>query len=93
LRKPCLQHLATREGWALDKAHHEMLHQALNNRPKAIEPTGSARCRLLTGLGTGPGSVQPNAQEKGVKRDPRCELLLGLGIGDPDTMEVKVRMQ
>ncbi len=76
----------------MDKAHHEMLHQALNNRPKAIEPTGSARCRLLTGLSTGPGSVQPNAQEKAVKRDPWCELLLGLGI-DPDTMEVKVRKQ
>ncbi len=69
-----------------------MLHQALNNQPKAIGPTGSARCRLLTGLGIDPGSVQPSAQEKLAKRDQRCELLLGLEI-DPDIMEVKVKMQ
>jgi hypothetical protein len=91
--------LAMRECWAsgkssnctinwCDEEHHEMLDQALNNRPKAAEPKGSARCRLLTGLGIDLGYVQPSAQEKAAKRDPRCELLLGLGIY-PDTMEVK----
>ncbi len=100
--KLCLQHQATRECWALgkgsnctinwcDEAHHEMLHQALNNRPKAAEPLGSVRCMLLTGHGIDPGSVQPSAQEKAAERDPRCKLLLGLGI-DRDTMEVKKRM-